>query len=392
MYMDDRKKRIDDLDKGKMEAYSSLDTLLENFGENLYHRTKDMQVEFDDILQYNTCLNDITASNAAIVKVEEKNRRFKELDDTIEHKEQEEKERSKEMAGIYRRLGKALLANKTYSDFTSLFREQADAMALRLESLETRIKELENKEGGNVFSWIGKSAQGLVLKSFLSKAQDNQEQLYLDIGERYSSQCQNDPGYVLSMGSSKHSIVPVDNESHNSENVDAILTEIDWLSRLSRSATDELSVLKDEKRIISAGFGIDGNPQKQIQVLTSHIVQIRDDLRKLYRNFGAQASGIMDSEILPERKYFIDTIVTAEDGEIIGRAVRLNQSIIDYEKAINKLKASLAIDDENSKIERYRRSIDDKKNRIVEFEKAIEDLEENVHESEKNIQELQKLL
>ena len=391
--MDDRKRRIDDLDKGKQEARASLDTLLENFGENLYCRTKDMQAEFDDILQYNLYLKDISESNAAIGKVEEKNRRFKELEETIEHKDLEEKERLKEMAGIYRRLGKALLANSSYNDFTSLFREQAEAMALRLESLDTRIKELENKEGGNVFSWIGKSAQGLVLKSFLSKAQENQEQLYLDIGERYSSQCQNDPASMMKSISSKPNLLPVESESYSSENnVEAILTEIDWLSRLSRSALDELSALKDEKRIISAGFGIDGNPQKQIQNLTNHIGQVKNDLRGLYRNFGAQASGIMDAEILPERKYFIDTIVTAEDGEIIGRAVRLNQSIIDYDKAIGKLRASLEIDEENSRIERFRKSIEDKKNRITDLENAISDLEEDVHESEKNIQELQKLL
>ena len=390
--MDDRKKRIDDLDKGKLEALSSLDTLLENFGENLYNRTKDMQAEFDDILQYNLYLKDISESNTAIGKVEEKNRRFKELEETIEQKEHEEKERTKEMAGIYRRLGRALLANGAYNDFTSLFREQADAMALRLDSLETRIKELENKEGGNVFSWIGKSAQGLVLKSFLSKAQENQEQLFLDIGERYCLQCQNDPASVLKIGSAKQNLLSSENESCSSDDVEAVLTEIDWLSRLSRSAMDELAVLKDEKRIISAGFGIDGNPQKQIQNLTNHIGQVKNNLRGLYRNFGAQASGIMDAELLPERKYFIDTIVTAEDGETIGRAVRLNQSIIDYEKAIDKLKASLAIDEENSKIERYRKSIEDKKNRIIDLERAISDLEDSVHESEKNIQELQKLL
>jgi ATP phosphoribosyltransferase regulatory subunit HisZ len=82
------------------------------------------------------------------------------------------------MAGFFRKLGKALLENSAYDNYTSLFREQADALAAKLESLETRIGELDNKEGGNVFSWIGKSAQGLVLRSFLSKAQESQEQHY----------------------------------------------------------------------------------------------------------------------------------------------------------------------------------------------------------------------
>jgi len=374
--MDDRKKRIDDLERDKQEARASLDSLLENFGENLYSRTKDMQVDFDDIIQYNIFLKDIAESNTAIAKVEEKNRRYRELEEAIEKKEDEEKERSKEMSGIYARLGKALLENTAYDDYTSLFREQAEALSSKLESLETRIKELDNKDGGNVFSWIGKSAQGLVLKSFLSKAQESQEQLYHDIGERYND----------------HGAKETEGEAQSNEEIAAILAELDKLREISHSAADELSVLKDERRLIAAGFGADGNPQKQIQTLKNHIGQVRDDLRVLYKNFGAQASGIMDAEIQPERKYFIDTIVAVEDGEIIGRAGRLSQSIFDYDKSINKLRASLSIDEEKNKIEKYLHSIEDKKNRITEFEKAIADLEESVSESEEHIQELQKQL
>jgi chromosome segregation ATPase len=367
--MDDRKKRIEDLFRNNQDARSSLDSLLENFGENLYSRTKEMQTDFEDIAQYNFCLADIAKSNTVIGKIEEKNRRFRELEDAVDAGEQEKKEREKEMAVIYRRLGKTLLENTAYNDYTSLFREQADALTAKLESLETRIGELENKEGGNVFSWIGKNAQSLVLRSFLSKAQESQEQLYYNVGERYSSR---------------------DSIAQDDE-VAVILTDIERFREISRSAQDALSALKDEKRILSAGFDIDGNPQKQIQNVKNHIIQVREELRALYRNFGAQASGI-DENIIPERKYFIDTIVTAEDGEIIGRAVKLHQSIIENDKAIEKLKASLAIDEENAKIEKYKKSIEDKKNRITDLQNDIKDLEESVRDCEKYIQELQKQL
>ena len=368
--MDERRKKIDDLTRNNQESRVSLDTLLENFGEKLYVRTKDMQVGFEDITQYNALLQDIADANASIGKIEEKNRRFIELEEVIQTKEQEEKERAKELAGVYRRLGKALLADNAYDDYTSLFREQADSLAAKLESLETRIGGLDNKEGANVFSWIGKSAQGLVLRSFLSKAQESQEQLYLDIGERYGSR------------------EPVSQD----DEVSAILAEIEKLREVSHSVQDEIAVLKDEKRVISAGFGIDGNPQKQIQGVKNHIAKINEKLRVLYGNFGVQASGIMDGEISPDRKYFIDTIVAAEDGEIIGRAVRLNQSIADNEKAIGKLKASLSIDEENAKIEKLKKSIEDKKNRIADLKEDIASLEENVRDCETSIQELQKQL
>ncbi|GBU26979.1 hypothetical protein R84B8_00495 [Treponema sp. R8-4-B8] len=366
---DDRKKRIDDLLRNNLESRFSLDTLLENFGENLYSRIKEMNAGFDDIIQYNVYLQDIAESNAAISKIEEKNRRYKELEDAIETAENAEKERAKEMAAFYRKLGKALLEDGSYNDYTSLFREQADALKAKLESLETRINELDNKEGGNVFSWIGKSAQGLVLKSFLSKAKESQEQLYLNIGERYSNR----------------------DVVHEESDVAFIRLEIDNLRGISKTAADEISALKDERRIISASFGIDGNPQKQIQFVKNHIGEVKEALSVLYKRFGSQAAGI-DEDITPDRKYFIDTIVTAEDGEIIGRATRLKQSIIDNENAIAKLRASLAIDDEKSKIEKYKRSIEEKKNKISDLEKSIDDLENSVRESENNIRELEKQL
>jgi len=373
--MDDRKKRIESILKNSQESRISLDTLLENFGEKLYFRTKEVQSEyetkpgFEDISQYNSYLADIAESNESIVKIEEKNRRFKELEDAIERKENEEKERAKEMAAVFRRLGKALLENPAYADYTSFYREQSDALNAKLESLEARIVELDSK-GGNVFSWIGKSAQGLVLKSFLSKAQDSQGQLFLTIGERFSAR-----------------------ESVSEDDEVALLrAEIDILRNDSRAVQDEIAVLKDEKRIISAGFGIDGNPQKQIQSVKSHITQVKDTLRALYKSFGAQASGIMDAEINPDRKYFIDTIVTAEDGEIIGRAVRLNQSLLDNDKAIIKLQASLAIDEEKAKIEKFERSIEEKKKRIEDLKKGIADMEEGVRESGKYIRELEEKL
>jgi len=367
--MDDRKKRIDDLYRNSQESRASLDNLLENLGESLYFRIKDMQTEFTDIALYKTYLQDISESNNNIGKIEEKNRRFKELEEAIDIREQEEKERSKEMARICRKLGKALLEDSAYSDYTSLFKEQASALTAKLDSLEKRIGELDNKEGGNVFSWIGKSAQGLVLKSFLSKAQENQEQLYLNIGERFSNR----------------------SPLSGADEVAKIRADVDELRGISRTAGDELSALKDERRIITASFGIDGNPQKQIQSVKNHINQIKESLSGLYRKFGAQTAGI-DEDITPERKYFIDTIVTAEDGEIIGRAAKLNQSINDNEKAIEKLKASLSIDEEKNKIEKLRKQIDDKKHKIKDLEGAIADLEENVRDCQKCISELEKQL
>jgi hypothetical protein len=371
--MDDRKRKIDEMEKNKRENRFALDALLEDFGEQLYIRIGTSRSDFDDIAEYIRLKKEIADANSAIAVVEEQNRRFLELEDTIEAREQEEKERAKEMAVFHKKLGKALLENNFYDNFTASFREQADTLATKVSSLDTRIGEIENKEGGNVFSWIGKSAQGLVLRSFLSKAQDSQDTLFRTIGECYSKGERN----------------PVD--SATSETA-LISVEIERLNGISRAVMDEIAVLRDEKRQLSASFDIEGNPQKQIVNLKNQINSVMEKLKLLYRNFGAQLAGIMDAEISPERKYFIDTIVTAEDSEIISRVVRLNQLIIDDDIAIGKLRALLAIDEEKAKIDKFQKYIDEKKSRIAECEKAIIEFEGNIRESESQVQELQKSL
>ena len=153
----------------------------------MFSRTADKPPEYEDadIIEYRRLQKEITDSTSDIHSVEEQIRRLRELEEEIELKEREYREREKELAGIYCRLGKALLEDTTdaYADFSAPFREQAVALIAKTESLESRIAELDQKEKSNVFVWIGKGAQGLVLRSFLTKALENQEQLYRNAGE-----------------------------------------------------------------------------------------------------------------------------------------------------------------------------------------------------------------
>jgi len=146
-----------------------------------------------------------------------------------------------------------------------------------------------------------------------------------------------------------------------------------------------LKKLQDEKRLITAGFDVQGNPLKQIQSLKNHIGHARDELSILYRRFAVQAV----SADVPD---FIHTLIVPEDREVLDNAARLSRVIQDNETAIGKLRTALAIDEEKSKIEKCRNSIESKKMRIAEAQKAIADLEGSIADSEKHIEELQKLL
>ena len=381
--MDERKRQIEQLEKNKQENRFSLDSLLERFGESLLSRVEDGNGDYEVVAEYCRLQNDVADSNTAIHDVEEQIRRLRELEDKIEQKEQEDKERAKDLSGVYRKLGKALLEDTTgaYTDLTAPFRSQAEALITKVDSLENRFTELDQKDGSNVFAWIGKSAQGLVLRSFLTKAQENLDQLYRSAGERCCRQEKTDESGEGFEG----------NEA--SPDMAALKEEVRKALNEIRILSEELLKLREEKRAINSGFSVDGNPLKQIQSLKNHIGRIKENLRVLYRNFGAQAASTdSTADLLPELKQFIDSLIAPDDKEVLDNAARLNRAIQDDEAMIGRLRASLAIDEEKAKIEKCRKSIDDKKVRIVEAEKAIADLEDDIKDSEKNIEELQKLL
>jgi predicted nucleic acid-binding Zn-ribbon protein len=388
--MDDRKKQIEELEKSKRENQAALDSLLERFGETLLGRIGEetsAEGAGEDIEEYRRLQKEIAGFEASIQAVEEQIRRFRELEEKIELKEQEDNSRSKEMAGIYTRLGKAVLEDSAYTEFTVPFREQTETLVTKVRSLEGRVEELDQKEGNNVFAWIGKSAQALVLRSFLTKAQDNLEQLYRSAGERFSR------GENARTESAAEGMPKGDESFHG--DIAALLGEIEKAKNESRALSEELVKLREEKRKISEGFGIEGSPLKQIQTLKNHIAQARDNLHILYRRFGAEAAGagpVDQSGAGEERRRFIEPLIAGDDRLLQADALRISGAIRDAETAVEKLRASLAIDEEKAKIEKCRRSIEDKRARITEAEKDIAGFEESIKNSEKYIEELRKLL
>ncbi|MDR0584654.1 MAG: hypothetical protein LBG57_09955 [Treponema sp.] len=380
--MDDRKKQIEELEKNKREYMSALDSLLERFGESLLSRAGEQEPEEGDegaassgeAGTYRRLRKEIADSEAAIISAEEKIRRFKELEKKIELKERDEGERAKNLAGVYGRLGKALFdsvggdASGAYEECTAPSRGQAEDLVDKIRSLEDRLAELEQKEGSNVFAWIGKGAQSLVLRSFLTKAQDNLEQIYRAAGEHYSRRAD---------GAAPPEIA-------------GLFAEIEQVKEEARSLSEDLAKLKEERRVISESFGAEGGPLKYIQTAKNRIASVREELRILYRGFGARAASLRQEEGADSS--LVDTLVTAGDQAFLDEAGRINGTIHNTGAAIEKLHASIAIDEERSKIEKYRRLIEQKRLKIAEAEKDLAEFEGCIQEAEKYIAELQKLL
>ena len=383
--MDDRKKQIGELEQRKREQIVFLDALLTRFGEALLGRAAGSEQEhdsaFEELVVFKRLKKDITDSEAAIQAVEDQIRRFRELEEGIEEKEQEDSAGLKELAVLYGKLGKMLLdeaagagANTAYyADFCAPYRDQADALLTKVLSLEERVAGLEGREGGNVFTWIGKNAQGLVLRSFLTKAQENLEQLRRTVGEHYSRR----DTIKLSGG-----------ENNNAGEIENLCAEIERRQGEARVLLQELTDLREERRVISGSYNSEGGPLKQIQTLKNHIAHVQDELKVLYRRIGSEAASVAGVE----RRQVIESLITSEDKDDLDNTARISRLIDDNETMIEKLQASLDIDEEKERIEKYRRMIGEKREKIAQAEKNIMEYEEDIRVSEASIEKLKALL
>jgi len=155
-----------------------------------------------------------------------------------------------------------------------------------------------------------------------------------------------------------------------------------------RVLSQELAELKEERRTISISYNSEGGPIRQIQTLKNHITHVRDELKALYRRIGAEMAGVDGIE----RRQIIDSLIAPEDRDDLDNAARISQSIHDNETVMAKLQASLDIDEEKERIEKYLRLIAEKREKIAQAEKSIMEFEENIRVSEASIEKLKALL
>ena len=390
--MNDRKKQIGELERQKKEQAVHLDSLLSQLGERFLGRAADSPPEnidaFEELADYRRFQDDIAASQTSIQAVEEQIRRFRELEEGIEAREREESAFIQDMAFLQGSLGKlvfdASAGSAYYAELCAPCRDKIEALLLKIESLEERLATLEQREGGNVFAWVGKSAQSLVQRTFLTRAQENLEQLYRNLAERYGRRDTADN----SKDETQFSV------SGENPEIERLNTEIGQKREELIAVSQDLGTLREEKKKISGSFNAEGSPLKQTQNLKKHIARIHDELNALYRRVGAEAASINagGDDVPAERRQIFDSYIHAEDRETLDSAAHITASIHGAESEIEKLRAALAIDDERAKIEKYHKMILDKKDKIAQAEKNITEFEAGIRDSEANIEKLQSLL
>jgi chromosome segregation ATPase len=363
--MDHRKKSIGGLERKKQESRGSLDLILEDFGGQLLERIGGEDFPSGELEEYRRLLKEVGDSEALIKTIEADTRRLRDLEEEINRREEQQAARSRELSGLYITLAGRVLEENQSGDMAAAYRQRADLFADKIESLESRLADLEAGEGTGLFAWLEKNIRGSAARSSLTRARNNLDKLYEEAGEQFSQP--------------NHGGPPFEGEAAG------LVEAIKKTRALSQTRAGELAELREERRKLGGVFGAEGGPAKQIQGLERHIGHIRQELKAVYRRFGEQASA-------GENKKRFASLFHEDDKQVLDKIRLIRKTIRDYEGEIKKLKTSLEIDAEKGEIEKLKKAVEEQRGRIAAAEENIAELNGCIHQAEKHIEELEKLL
>jgi hypothetical protein len=370
--MDERKKTIRELEDKKREVQASINGILETLGADLLVRLdKENGSHFtEDLEEYRRIIKEIADSEEYIKEIEADTLRLRELEEDIIRKEKIYSEKNKDLSALYARLGEILLEEPEFSSFAGSFKGQLEVLITKIRSLEDRLTELEEGKNANIFAWIGKNTQGMVIRSMLVKSQGGLQRIYAAAGEKFASQN--------------------DREAYKTNSdVQTIMEQVLRLGEDLEDLGKALTLQRTERRKIGEAFAAEGSPAKKNHGLERHIVHAKEQLNALYLRFGVRIADGREGggESLEIESYLTDS----GDPMALDRVGTFREEMAEYDASIDKLKASLAIDAVREEIEKMEKTITGHKQRIAASEEAIAGLENQIEESNRRIQELMKI-
>ncbi|MDR2078627.1 MAG: hypothetical protein LBP74_02755 [Treponema sp.] len=370
--MDERKKTISELEEKRRETQGTVGSLLEKLGKNLLAwLDKEEAGSFpDELEEYRRILGEITKSEESIRRIEADTLRLKDLEGEISGKEKESSVKTKELSVLYVRLGEGILE----TSFAAAYKEQAEALVQKIQSLEDRLRELDEGKHINIFTWIGNNTQGMVLRSLITKSQTSLEWVYMEAGEKYFSH---------------HEQGTADNPDNSA--IGDLLDQVSGIRRELAEIDESLTRLRNERRKISDSLGVDGRsrttgPAKKVKTLERHISHAREQLIGIYIRFGTHFADIVEEGSSEE-----EALLQTKNKTALEKVRKLREEIAEYNASIEKLRASLLIDEARDGIEKMEKAITGHRQRIAASEDAITDLKKKIEESNRRIQALMKM-
>jgi chromosome segregation ATPase len=362
--MDERKNKIRALEARKYSDVHARNRLLEDLGEALFRRIGDGE-PFDGnvaetpggvLAEYRKFQGEINEALDTIRSLEKEILRLKELEEVISAKELEKSRMEEELGEIYTRIGKTLFDDPDFHDATGVARRQEESLLARIEELDMKIRELERREGG-IFVVLGRNAQLAMTRSLLSKNQSSLSKFYRETGEKYFSE---------------KPLLPVDNSE-----------KVPELRQLLSALTEDLSVLKEERRRMKDQFGLEGSPSRRIQGREKYISGMKEKFPALYLNMGSLAA---------REKPLFSSFLANEDEPVLEKAGTFASDIAGEELEIKKLNTAIEIDNEKTEIEKLRKAIKVQEQKILTAQETIAGLEGQIADTERDVEEMKKFI
>jgi hypothetical protein len=370
--MDERKKSILLLERRKAEELSRIRALLRELGRRLLERASpDGMVErelFDKARAERARLDE------ARRQVEEDAERAAAIDKAVAEAERQNAETARRLAEVYPDLGETALADEAFAVFAAPYKARVDAVRQKLDELQGRLRDVDGKSGANVFVWLGKNAQSLVLKSFLAKTEASLRRIYAEAGAEF---VRGGPCGVNAGGVSEAGVPGEGALGAGFASVRALWDESEERMRLVAS-------LKEEKRVILDSFGHGGSAGRKKAEIARQAGELDRQIDEIYLRLGRKAEE-------PSTRAEVQRLFDAEADGFLADVLRRRGMVNEYDAQTAKLKASLDIDEERAEIARLERSIAEQQARITAAQGVVARCEKDIAGANERIAGLMKV-
>jgi chromosome segregation ATPase len=371
--MDERKKSIRELEEKKRKTLETLNSFLGSWGETLLSRLdrEDSGRFAGELEQYRHALGTVAVFRDRAGTLEAEALRLRELENELDEKDKAAGEKAGELKKLYVRLGEIALQNDGLPDSGGPLKGEAEALKARIAFLEEKLRELEEGKKTNIFSWIGGNAQGALLRGRLSKTRSSLSLLYASAGEDFFAE--------------------TEREGEGGENL--LVSDIAALRQDIADLDESHASLRAERGRLRDSIGVEGNsrnfsPAKKMRELERHIAREQDQLLELCARFGNHLYDLFAGAIEDGNA---GEWLQPADINVLARAREMRGEIAGHEAAIEKLEASLRIDEKREAIDKMKRSVLNHRRRIAASENTIAGLEKQIEESTRHIEELMKI-
>ncbi|MDR0689668.1 MAG: hypothetical protein LBG08_05325 [Spirochaetaceae bacterium] len=364
--MEEKKKNIKELKQKRQEEFLSVNLMLEDLGEALLSRVEAGEGDAGEYArEYHRIQQEIADSEGLISTIKEDVLRLKQAEEALALNEKALLKVKEDLEQRYTGLGERLLEDGAYGEFTEpSYRRQFDALEDKVKSLEDRMEALAARAPANPLVQLGRKTQSMLFRASLEKSYSGMRRIYEAAGENFASREDGGP--------------------NPGGELDQALEEIGELRKQAGDLRAEGDRRREERREIADSLNVQGGPVKRVGALEKGISRLKDERRTVYGKYGEFARE-------KARNGEWDAVFNQDDRLLLQKIEETRKCIGDIETRIEKIQASLAIDEERGAIVKMKKAVSDHRVRIAAAEKAIGDLEEGIRKAEQRIEELKQI-